>query len=261
MSDISGQEFKNKIKDAVKLLSNLPDGARDDLYCSEGWENIFYKQPSELIPKIQEYFLWKKENIVPGAKIDVNKAGRLMEQIALLLFKGFDGIDKMSSYQSYSAQHDLVITGLPKPAWQYVMYALSLPRENMQIVVEAKNQSKSISDQQFTRLCSVIQNKFETTAYLGVFVSRTKAAGFPNKNRRHCLEAARATQALFHAKVKKYVVVIDDDDFKLIIDGVSFVKILRNKILEVEAASGRDYSYSSSLVEHDLPKHLSVLLE
>jgi hypothetical protein len=129
---------------------------------------------------------------------------------------------------------------------------------NTYLVVECKNQEKPVTDQQFSRLCSILQNKFQSTAHLGVFISRTPATGFPKKGKTiRSLRDARATQALFHAKTNKYVVVIDHDDLVNISKGVNFSKILEAKIREVEASTGINLEFDEDWKEILLPHHLS----
>ena len=138
------------------------------------------------------------------------------------------------------------------------MQYLHLPQSGRSIVVECKNQDKKVTDQQFSRLCGILQNKFVDTAHLGVFISRTTATGFPKstKSALRSLRDARATQALYHARTGKYVILIEHANLKQIKEGVPFVKILEAKIRDVEASTGIVLSFSEDWKEVLLPKHL-----
>jgi hypothetical protein len=159
--------------------------------------------------------------------------GTIMEEIAALAFGGIKGWDRVESYQSYAAQHDLVISG-SSAEWMMLMTHLHLPKEGRTIVVEAKNLSNSISDSQLSRLCWIVQHKFESTCHLGVFVSETDITGVEHSR---ALRDAHATQVLFHAATKKYVVAISREDFGRLLEMGGLPNLLEQKIYDVEAAS------------------------
>ena len=248
MTPKSKQEVILLVQSAIASLEELDPRTRQDVMESEGWEILYVATP-ELKSRLNDYFDWcnRKRKEDPG---------KLLEEIAYLLFKGLVGIGNVRSFQSYAAQHDLVVDGV-SPAWQNLMMYLHLNREGRTIVVECKNQVESISDQQFSRLCGILQNKFDKMADLGVFISHTSASGFPKKNtKERKLKDARATQALFHAKTNKFVVVVDHKDLEMILRGAPFPKILEAKIREVEASAGVELAFDENWQEVDLPSHL-----
>jgi hypothetical protein len=201
--------------------------------------------------RLDDYFEW-----CAGSRDDEN-AGELLEEIAYLLFQSLVGVGNIRSFQSYAPQHDLVVDGESKN-WDLLMQYLHLPKSGRSVVVECKNQEKSIDDQQFSRLCSLLQNKFQDSCHLGVFISHTPAAGFPKREKRErSLRDARATQALFHAKTGKYVVVIDHGNLIQIRNGANIAKILDAKIREVEASSGVILEFNERWEETILPGHLA----
>lgn len=247
------EEIVELLHRAITGLDELPERVRLDILESEGWIGLLYNPHPELMSRLSDYFEWQ----VGKRKED---PGTLMEEIAILLFKSIKGAGSFRSFQSYAPQHDLIIDGASL-AWQTLMVYLHLPRDGRSIVVEAKNQDEKINDQQFSRLCYIVQNKFTDTADLGVFVSRTMASGFPggelkDDSRERTLRDARATQALFHSKTGKYVVILDHRDLKLLFDGMPLPKMLETKIREVEAASGIDITFSEDWKQVDLPPHL-----
>lgn len=248
---LTREETIELVHNTFAALDELDPKVRSEILESDGWADIIYDASPELTKRLQEYFEWREKK----RKED---PGNLMEEIAYLLFRSIRGTDNIRSFQSYAPQHDLVVDG-NSTAWQTLMLYLHLPRDGRTIVVEAKNQVAKIDDHQFSRLCGILQNKFANTSQLGVFISRTKATGFPFKKttRERSLRDVRATQALFHARTNKYVVVIDEDDLKTIFKGVPFTKILEMKIREIEASSGKTISFDEDWGIVDLPEHLS----
>lgn len=250
------QSFQNALSD----LEELDPRIRREILEGDGWVDLLYNK--SLLEyaniRIREYFDWRDNN-------REEKPGQLMEEIAFLLFQSINGIENIGSFQSYAAQHDLVVSG-SSTVWQLVMEYLHLPKVGRSIIIEAKNQDSRITDQQFSRLCGLLQNKFSSTAHLGVFVSRTNASGFPNviqtlrgrePTRERRLRDSRATQALFHAKTDKFVVVLNEIDLRRILDGISFLKIISSKIIELENSSGLELSFTEVWNQVDLPPHLS----
>ncbi|HQU35799.1 MAG TPA: hypothetical protein PLR65_04375 [Anaerolineales bacterium] len=250
MTPKSKQELINQILNGLSGLEELDSKTRQDLLESEGWiiETLYDPIP-ELMDRLKDYFDWSNGK-------HQEDAGQLLEEIAYLLFKSLKGTGNIRSYQSYAAQHDLIVDGASL-MWQVLMIYLHLGREGRTIVIECKNQESSISDQQFSRLCGLLQNKFEKTSELGVFISHTPASGFPKKKtKERQLKDARATQALFHAKSNKFVVVIDHKDLELISNGFPLPKILEAKIREIEASTLMELSFNENWQEVILPPHL-----
>jgi hypothetical protein len=150
-------------------LEKLDPKTRQDIFESEGWiVEILYSPAPELLKRLKDYFDWAK-----GKRKE--DPGQLLEEVAYLLFKSLKGIGNIRSYQSFAAQHDLIVDG-GSLAWQNLMMYLHLNRDGRTIVVECKNQSASISDQQFSRLCGILQNKFDKTAELGIFICQSNSS-------------------------------------------------------------------------------------
>jgi hypothetical protein len=250
MTPRTKEETEKLMTDALSALSDLSGRTRAELLERQGWSQLLIKPSNKLMQRLEDYFDWYEGK-------SEEDAGELLEEIAYLLFQSLTGVGNIRSFQSYSPQHDLVADG-DSNAWFLLMNYLHLPLSGRTILVECKNQQSNITDQQFLRLCSILQNKFQDTAHLGVFISRTPATGFPKKGMKvRTLSNSRATQALFHAKTNKYVVVVDHDDLLKINKGVNFVKILEAKIREVEASAGISLEFDEELKETLLPPHLA----
>lgn len=250
MSPRSKEETKQLLTDALVALKDQPQATKVELLESSGWIELLLNPSQALIERLDDYFEWcdgiKEEN-----------PGELLEEIAYLLFRSFVGVGNVRSFQSYAPQHDLVVDGEAN-SWILLLNYLHLPESGRSIVVECKNQTSTISDQQFSRLCSILQNKFQDIAHLGVFISHTPASGFPKRKRKErTLRDSRATQSLFHAKTGKYVIVIDHDDLVKIRKGANIAKILEAKIREVEASSGIELEFNENWEEMLLPRHLA----
>lgn len=242
-------ELINQVLEGLAGLEELDPITRQDFLESNGWTDALYIPLPELTDRLKDYFDWSEHK-------REEEPGKLLEEVAYLIFKSLRGVENIRSYQSYAAQHDLIVDG-SSPKWQVLMMYLHLRRDGRTIVVECKNQANSISDQQFSRLCGLLQNKFDKTGDLGVFISHTPASGFPKRNtNKRQLKDARATQALFHAKSSKFVVIIEHKDLEAIYKGISLPKILEAKIREVEASAMIELSFDESWEEVVLPPHL-----
>lgn len=246
----SRKEIQSLVREAIASLSTLPPRIRKEILESDGWVDLLQTESEQLDRRLDEYFDW-----CDGKRDE--RAGELLEEIGFLLFKTIVGVGNIRSFQSYAPQHDLVVEGVSHN-WRLLMQYLHLPESGRTIVVECKNQTNKVTDQQFSRLCGILQNKFADTAHLGVFISRTPATGFAHAENisSRSLRDARATQALFHAKTGKYVIVVDHRNLEQIKQGMPFVRILEAKIREVEASSGLDLTFTENWKEVLLPKHL-----
>src|SRR5688572_24221025 len=98
------EELIEQILEGFAGLEEL-DPRNQNLLESEGWvEEILYAPVQELKVRLKDYFDWRN-----GKRKE--DAGKLLEEIAYLLFKSLKGVGEIHSYQSYAAQHDLVVNG------------------------------------------------------------------------------------------------------------------------------------------------------
>jgi len=228
------------------------------------FDTKLYRPDEDLKKCVIEYTNWVREVQNPTIDKKRNKelklvGGQLMEKIAYLSFRCLVGKGAIKSYQSSSGpQHDLVITG-SSPHWKLLIALLRLKMDK--VVLEAKNTDGVVTDAQFSRLCFIVENKFQNQCQLGIFFTRQGATGFPKTNdkRQRILKDAKATQIIFHAKTGKYIIVFDHEDIvKLILPG-ALPSLIRSKINDVEDVSGLSLKYDEDLNEmDDLPPHLAI---
>ncbi|MCP4423425.1 MAG: hypothetical protein GY803_02935 [Chloroflexi bacterium] len=227
-------------------INPAKDNEVDDIIKNWNIEDRLYEPSPEFIQRLSEYELWCKTK-------QGEKPGDLMEELAFLAFSSLNGWDERKSYQSFSSQHDLIISG-SSLLWVILFHFLDLSSAGKTIVVEAKNLDSTVNDQQFSRLCYIIDNKFKTTCSLGVFFTRKGASGF---DKYRVSENAHATQALFHARTNKFVIVFDHDDLLKLKERGSLPKLLREKIRNVEESSKMpDVTDTDGETKEILPSHL-----
>jgi hypothetical protein len=254
-------EAKKLLFQAIKVVQDHPD-------LGAGWlvhnfstlvhgyriDDYLYEPDEALVSRIGEYNRWCQDQ-------QGEDPGQLMEEIAFLAFRCIRGWNAVKSYQSYAAQHDLVISGSDSD-WKALMEYLHLDWKYRTIVVEAKNLSEIIDDKQFSRLCGILQNIFKETCKLGVFFSRFGASGFPEENRKQqpsrqrSISNALATQIIFHAGTGKFVVVLEDRDIQNLVQPGALPRILEAKIRAVEEWTGLPIEFDGEWKEIDLPTHL-----
>jgi hypothetical protein len=233
----------------IKRLAALTHG-----WCSP---EELYVPNDALVSRIEDYRRWwsNQRDEIPG---------QLMEEIACLAFLCLKGLGSIKSFQSHSKQLDLVVSG-NSLNWLMATQILKLPSKQRTIIVEAKNEDNRLADQDFSRLCSILADKFREQAALGVFFTRRGASGFPSRSddgskpqRKRKLEYSRATQVLFHARTGKYVVVLDSCDIFRLKQPGALLRILEAKILDVEECSGLPLKYNGPWeMVADLPSHLA----
>jgi hypothetical protein len=183
------------------------------------------------------------------------QAGVYMEQIVLFAFKGLQGYDRLLSYTSPTAQHDLLITG-KEHLWLILCKFMRIDSSRRGILVEAKATGGKVNDPQFARLCSIIHFDFNHLIALGAFFTVEGATGFPDRaKRQQKLGDARLRQVIFHAKTTIPIVVFDWDDIKKLVEPGALPTLLERKIADIETLTGLD-PCADKLKHVDLPKHL-----
>jgi len=219
-------------------------------------EEYLFSPSPELLQRIENYIQW-----CDGKRTE--DAGQLMEEIALLTFLSVKGEKSLKSFQSYGPQVDLSVTG-SDGNWRILCSHLRIDWNQRTICVEAKNINDKVDDQQFGRFCSIVEHMFRNDCLVGVFFTRSGASGLPEESdtatsltiRKRGLRDAAATQLLFHARTRKYVVVFDDLDIRSLTVRGSFVQVLNKKLRQVEEWTGLPSSFTEKYVEVDLPRHL-----
>ena len=150
-------EAKELLFDALKIVEKHSDLGEDWLKQNlpplvEGWRppDYLYKPDETLISRIDEYNQW-------CASRQEEDPGKLMEEIAFLAFRCLKGYSSVKSYQSYAPQLDLVISGSDVD-WRTLMEYLHLGWSHRTILIEAKNLNEKVNVEQFSRLCSILEN-------------------------------------------------------------------------------------------------------
>lgn len=229
---------------------NLMKTVLDSLPAWKIFERLY--QPDQLLlERLNDYELWYV------SRTDEDP-GQLMEEIAFLAFRCLIGHDSIKSGQSEGPQHDLIITG-SSHLWRLLIETLHLPVEGRKILIEAKNTDDKIDDAQFSRLCFILEHKFQNQCHLGVFFSRERATGFPEPgtSQQRVLRDARATQILFHAMTRKYVVLLNHDDILRLGEVGSLPRLLEARIRDIEDRLGTEVDFNTDWKETDtLPTHL-----
>jgi len=226
----------------------------DKLYSVED----LYEPSPGLLARLADYQRWCETRAGENAS-------HLMEELAFLAFLSLKGCDPscMCSYQSSTAQLDLVVSGSSYEWARVLDYLHVTDRARRTMVVECKNADDKVSDAQFSRLCHIVNDMFGAQCDLGIFFTRTGASGFvscpengkqPESERQ--LRDARATQALLHAKHCKYIVVLDDSDITRLGEKGALLRLLEAKVRDVVKAGGIPASSIDGIAVVELPMHL-----
>ena len=247
------------------------------LEAQEKWVDVSGKlkergrKPAELIasylyrpnPKISELLTELKEYIKNNnpSKVERQRAGELMEQIAFLALCGLEGVNAVKNFQSVSAQYDLLVSG-EEVSWRRLFSILGVTNLPKGILVEAKAYAKPIEDKHFSRLCNLIQLNLENSVGIGIFFTIKGATGFPQRDgrRRRAISDCWFRQVLFYAKTNKPIVVLDAEDIFSLDNNGSLIKLLERKISDIEELTGLPVEVEEWEVI-DIPSHLGILRE
>lgn len=210
-----------------------------------------YVPDETLTKRIEDYVRWCKTK-------KGENPGQLLEEIVFLAFRCLRGCSDLKSYQSFSSQMDLVAGG-EDHHWIILLTYLHLNLKQRFIIVEVKNQRQRVNDQQFSRVCWLLEDRFRRTSELGVIVARAGATGFPDRKStksRRCLEGAQATQLFYYAEKRKFVIVLEHEDIIALGKPGALVRLLETRIRAVEHWTGATTSVPTRVTEVELPAHL-----
>lgn len=188
------------------------------------------------------------------------ECGILMEQVAYLVFSGLRGAENFKSFQSAGPQYDLVISG-DNPNWLTMCKIFYMSTDCRDVLVEAKAREGKVSDQQFSRVCNIMNLNLRNVG-MGVFFTLAGATGFadnPNKRQRS-LKDAKLRQALFHAQTGKKVIVFNAQEIFSLCQNGSFPKLTIRKIRDLNENTGLPIQ-DVEVEEVDLPAHINSLHE
>ena len=246
---------------AKRLIEDLYEPKSDNCSASKKVMSYLYKPDSRISDYLQKLKVYTSLNR-PTEK-QRRDAGDLLEQIVVLTFLGLQGISSIKSFRSAGPQYDLLVGG-DGVEWFCLCDFLFMEKNRRDIVVEAKCTKEKVSDQQFARLCSLMEINLPQTTGLGIFFTLKGATGFPRREdevRQKQLKEARMRQVLFRAKTGKAIVVLDVEDIFALDKPASLIQILISKIRDLDHLSGLSPLEPCEALELDLPRHLAPLVD
>lgn len=226
--------------DQESLVTNIMDGLSkvDPMHPACARLSPYLYRMNSKLPQYWSRFVSLLSN--KKSKGHSQAIGKLLEQVAWLAFSGLSG-SELDSYQSAAGpQYDLVINGR-SARWCAVTKYLNLGEAPACIVVETKAWKTKVKDQQFSRLCAILDHNLKDVARLGVLISLEGATGFPGKGpvkRKRQPSDSQLRQLLFYAHTKSFVIVFDRHDLEALSKGECLVTMLKKKILDVCLQSG-----------------------
>jgi len=243
-----------------QIIENIIEGLkqidRDNPAASKLYSYLYTADPDldEYLSQLKEFLDLSNPN-----KQEIIRTGYLLEEIALICFCGLVGYTSVKSFRSPSAQYDLLISG-DTVHWKSICELLYLDFNQRDIVIEAKAITKSLSDSQFARLCSIMTFNLTNTG-LGIFFTLNGASGFPEegKPRQQKIGNARLRQVIFQAATKKAIVVLDKNDILTLDKNGSLITMLIRKIRDLQELSGIPNAPVEECIEVDLPESPSKL--
>ncbi|GCL38374.1 hypothetical protein H6F47_08595 [Sphaerospermopsis sp. FACHB-1094] len=243
----------------VELIINAMDSLESGNPALNKLASYLYKADDKLPEFLDKLKIYTElEN---PTRSQTQEAGKLLEQIVLLLFKGLKGVQSIKSFQSAGPQYDLLVSG-DDIAWKGVCKTLYLEWEQRDIVVEAKATREPLPHKQFARLCSIMEHHLRG-AGLGIFVTLNGASGFPKRgdSRQRKASDCRLTQVVFHAKTNKIIVVLEKEDLLELTKNGSLIEVLTRKIRDLSELSGLSTAPVDNYQDIDLPPHLQSIYE
>lgn len=190
-----------------------------------------------------------------------NEIGQLLEKIAYICFNRLLGVTSIKSFQSPGPQYDYLVTG-DTVEWKAICKLLYIDFRRRDFLIEVKATKNKVNDQQFARLCSLLELNLFQTGGLGIFFTLNGATGFPQKSdkvRQRSLRDARLRQVMFSLKAKKPIVVLEKDDIFQLNKPGSLIRILMRKVRDIEDLSGIFIPPEvNEPIEKDLPQHLQI---
>ncbi|WP_202950702.1 hypothetical protein [Pseudanabaena sp. PCC 6802] len=251
---MSQNDYVKQVLEALEVLKNRDPNDTSDIALLASYLYTAIPELSEHLSKLKKFVDLNKPT-----QDDIQKAGYLLEEIALLSFCGLSGYTSLKSFRSPSSQYDLVIGG-DTVEWKSICDLLYIEFNQRDIVVEAKATTEKLSDSQFARLCCIMSYNLTNTS-LGVFFTLNGASGFPEegKARQQKIGNSRLRQVVFHAATKKAIVVFDKYDILTLDQNGSLITLLIRKIRDLCELTGKPNAPVEEFVEVDLPESPSRL--
>lgn len=209
---------------------------RDPL--SGGLLPYLYQPPPGLSERVEELFQAFADR---PTKADEIRVGKMMEELACLIFRQLSGSIVEPCQSAAGPQFDAVVRG-HNEAWVTLTKMLSLGDTGRSILVEAKATNDKVEDKHFARMIAAMDNNLHGSVGLGVFFTLNGATGFPDSStqgtRLRKLSDCKLAQALYRSRSKNFIVVFDRRDIEALARGENLVSMLREKIADVDIQSG-----------------------
>lgn len=243
----------------VELIINAMDSLESGNPALNKLASYLYKADDKLSKYLDELNIYIQ--LEKPTRKQTQDAGKLLEKIVLLLFRGLKGVKCIKSFQSAGPQYDLLVSG-DDIAWKGVCKTLYLDWQQRDIVIEAKAINSALPDKQFARLCSIMEHNLRG-AGLGIFVTLNGASGFPKRDstRQRAISDCRLRQIIFHARTNKIIIVLDKEDLFQLTKNGTLIELLTRKIRDLSELSGLPTTPIEQFQEIDLPAHLKILLD
>lgn len=255
---LTQEELVEQILDTLQKLDRdnpATDKLASYLYIADKRLNKYIDDLDQILDEIQ-----KNKKSEPQTHSKRILAGKLLEQIMYLSFRGLKGVSSLKSFQSAGPQYDLVVSG-DGQNWLTICKLFYLDPERRDIVIEAKAKESKLPDKDFARLCNIMELNLHGCG-LGILFTLNGATGFPEdlSQRQRSLRDAKLRQVLFHAKTQKIIIVFDKKDIFSLTKNGSLISLITRKIRDLSENTGLPV-VSISLEEVDLPDHLKSLYE
>jgi len=220
-------------------------------------DGLYYSPSSKVATLLKTLGNYRKKKT--PSPVERQKAGYVLEALAVATFSAMSGCTEILSYRGAMAQIDLLVSG-DTDSWERLWRLCRGTPGKPSIIVEAKATASKVNDATFARLCALVSHNFAGEAGLGVFFTLEGATGFPQAGDSAAvlkLSEARLRQALFHAKTSVPVVVLAWSDIEQLARPGSLIRILRDKVGEIERMTGLPTSKVAKLRHCLLPPHLA----
>lgn len=194
-----------------------------------------------------------------SAGLNSQEIGESMERVAALILRGARWLERPRSFQSTSAQYDLICSVEPHLGL-VLRLVLGLDFEFSSFIVEAKAESEVLSNTHFLRLCHLVCSASDISQ-IGIFFTMRGASGFPSKSKSSLRKVSDCwlSQLLFYARYQRFVLVFDLGDIDELCQEGSFVRFLKQKMDAVRTQYGKytEPQLVARGADLDLPDHLA----
>lgn len=184
---------------------------------------------------------------------DRQLAGRALERLLFLAFRGLRGWSSLKSYRSTPAQIDLLVSG-SDAAWLVLCGMTRIDKNLRGILIEAKAYREPVGDPEMERLCALIHHHYPSTVGLGILATLNGITGGSGR----VLRDARFTQVVFHRTTRIPLVVLSLEHLERLAEPGGLPVVLEEEIRQLEELAPMP-APGSAPTEVELPPHLREL--